>query len=110
MIIIIHLIKDEEGTYYSNYTYIKVEDLSSYLESRKFYEHNKFLANIYEIIIQNKRYVDYYLDIETEDLNIKTKNLSNSEYIYDEFPEKLLTENSLEFIKKYKILDRKKEL
>ena len=70
MIIIIHLIKDEEGTYYSNYTYIKVEDLSSYLESRKFYEHNKFLANIYEIIIQNKRYFDYWIDSNFTNCNM----------------------------------------
>lgn len=107
MIKIIYLIKDEERTYNSNYTYIKVTDLSSYLESRKFYEHNKFLNNNYEIVVQNNRYFDYYLDIETEDSNVKTKNLSNTDYIYEEFPEKNLTEYSLEFIKKYKILDKK---
>ncbi len=109
MIKIIHIIKDEEGIHCSNYTYIKVKDLKSYLESRNFYEHNKFLTNIYEIIVQNKKYFDYYLDIETEDLNVKTKNLSNLEYIYDEFPKKILTKNSLEFIKKYKILDNKEQ-
>ncbi|MGY0394108.1 hypothetical protein [Fusobacterium sp. SYSU M8A802] len=79
----INIVKDMTKLYTSNEKNIKVKNIDTYLLARKFFIEIYSNGENGEIIIQNKRFFNFFLDFE-EYSNIEVKEISEIKEIKDE--------------------------